>query len=184
MSILAMRRSLVAAVSTLVLLVACGDSDEAGSSSPVSADSILKFVPADTPYVFATTGNAPDDVIDKLTPQLDTTLSAYHQIIRAVAENAYAEARENDDDVEWFEQALPFIDELESLMSVDGLEDAGIDRDSQFAFYGTGLLPVMRITLSDSALMEDAIKRLEEKAEREMMISTIDGVFVSIRGRR
>lgn len=175
MSILSMRRALVAAVSTLVLLVACGDSDEAGSSSSVAADSILKFVPADTPYVFATTGDMPDDVMDKLTPQLDTTLSAYHQIIRAIAENAYAEARENDEDVEWFEQALPFIDELESLMSVDGLEDAGIDRDSQFAIYGAGLLPVMRIALSDSQLMEAAIKRLEEEAGQDMQTSMIDG---------
>ncbi len=175
MSILSMRRALVAAVSTLVLLVACGDSDEAGSSGAVSADSILKYIPADTPYVFATTGDAPDDVIDKLTPQLDATLSAYHQIIRAVAENAYAEAREQDENVAWFEQALPFIDELESLMSVDGFADAGIDRDSQFALYGTGLLPVIRISLSDSQLMETAIKRLEEKAEQDMLTSTIDG---------
>ncbi len=175
MSILSMRRSLVAAVSFVVLLVACGDSDEAGSSGSVSADSILVYVPADTPYVFATTGDAPDDVIDKLSPQIDATLSAYHQIIRAVAENAYAEARENDEDSDWFKQALPFIDELESLMSIEGFADAGIDRDSQFAFYGAGLLPVMRISLSDSQLMETAIKRLEEKAEQDMQTSTIDG---------
>ena len=175
MSILSMRRSLVAAVSFVVLLVACGDSDEAGSSGSVSADSILVYVPADTPYVFATTGDAPDDVIDKLSPQIDATLSAYHQIIRAVAENAYAEARENDEDADWFEQALPFIDELESLMSIEGFADAGIDRDSQFAFYGAGLLPVMRISLSDSQLMETAIKRLEEKAEQDMQTSVIDG---------
>lgn len=175
MSILSMRRTLVAAISTLVLLVACGDSDEAGSSGSVAADSILAFVPADTPYVFATTGDAPDDVIDKLRPQMDATLSAYHQIIRAIAENAYAEARENNEEVDWFEQALPFIDELESLMSTEGFADAGIDRDSQFAFYGAGLLPVMRISLSDSQLMETAIKRLEEKAEQDMLTSTIDG---------
>ncbi|MGI9205657.1 MAG: hypothetical protein ACR2Q3_16700 [Woeseiaceae bacterium] len=175
MSILSVRRTMVAAASILVLLVACGDSDEAGSSGSVSGDSILTFIPADTPYVFATTGDAPDDVIDKLTPQLDATLSAYHQIIRAVAENAYAKARENDENVDKFEQALPFIDELESLMSTEGFADAGIDRDSQYAFYGAGLLPVMRISLSDSQLMEAAIKRLEEKAEQEMLTSTIDG---------
>ena len=168
------RISFVAAFS-LVLLVACGDSDEADSPMSNSADSILQFVPADTPYVFATTGDAPDDVYDKLRPQIDATLSAYHKIIRAVAENAYAEARESDEDVAWLEQVLPFVDELESLLSVDGFSAAGIDRESQFAMYGNGLLPIVRITLSDGDLMETTIQRLEEKAEQEMMTATIDG---------
>lgn len=167
------RRALVAMGTLVLVLTACGDGDK---SEPISAtDSVLRFVPADTPYVFATTGQAPDALIDKMTPHMDATLGAYHGMIRAVAENAYAEAREEDKDLDMFEQFLPLLDELESLMSVDGFADAGIDRDSQFAIYGAGILPVMRVTLSDSELMEATMTRLEEKADKEMMTATVDG---------
>lgn len=173
MSISVLRLFLVVATSFLLVLVGCSDDDDATSSA--SAGGLLQYISADTPYVFATLETMPEDVADKLRPQLEATLSAYQQIIRAVAENAYAEARENDEDLEWFETVMPFVDELEDLMSVDGFAEAGIDRDSRFAFYGAGVLPVIRVTLSDEALMEATIKRLETKAGEDMKTATIDG---------
>ncbi|MDE0753488.1 MAG: hypothetical protein OSB26_02420, partial [Woeseiaceae bacterium] len=173
MSIFSLRVALVAAASCLFLLVACSDSDDAGN---IASDSeMLTYVPADTPYLFAALERAPDDLSDKLTPLMDTTLKMYRRVIRAIAETAYTEAQNQNENVDWFESLMPFLDEMDGLLSIEGLASAGIDEDSQFAFYGSGLLPVLRVTLSDGELMESTIQRLEEKAEQKMDTATIDG---------
>jgi len=173
MSIFSLRVALVAAASCLFLLVACSDSDDAGN---IASDSeMLTYVPADTPYLFAALERAPDDLSDKLTPLMDTTLKMYRRVIRAIAETAYTEAQDQNENVDWFESLMPFLDEMDGLLSIEGLASAGIDEDSQFAFYGSGLLPVLRVTLSDGELMESTIQRLEEKAEQKMDTATIDG---------
>lgn len=165
---------LVAATAFISLFAACGD--KAGDSAALTAaDGILKYIPADSPYVIATPGEFPEDVSDKLEPQLDAILVAYHQMLRAMAENAYAQAKAEGGDVEVIETMLPVINELESLMSVDGLREAGIDRESDFAFYGMGLLPVTRITLTDGRLFEAALDRLEASAGSNMKTAEIDG---------
>ena len=166
-------RFLPLVLAAFTLISACGDGDK---SAPIDAsDSILRHVPADTPYVFATTGDAPDALLDKLRPHIDTSLAAYQLILRSTIEADYTDARSGNQDVEWLENVRPLLDELDSLMSVDGLAAAGIDRNSQFAMYGAGLLPVIRVELSDSALMEAELGRLEEKAGYAMDTAELDG---------
>ena len=88
------RPALFAAVLSFALLGGCGDADQADTSGLNSAAGVMGFVPADTPYLVATPGDLPDELMDKLEPQVDTVLKAYHSIIRALVENSYAEARE------------------------------------------------------------------------------------------
>jgi len=176
MSILKYRVRMIGALLVFLFVSACGSSsDDKALSAAQSQDSVLRFVSADTPYVFAKTSSVPDDLMDKIVPQMEAALTAYHQIIRAVVEDAYAEARDKDEDVSTFEKWLPFIDDLDSLMSLDGLNQVGFDRDSEFALYGAGLLPVLRISLSDGALLEAEIARIEKEVGEEMDQSTIDG---------
>ena len=173
MSTSSLRVALIAATSFFFVLVACSDSDDAGVAA--SDSEILTYVSADTPYLFAGLDSTPDDLSEKLTPLIDTTLKMYRRVIRGVAEAAYEEALANDENTDWFEQLMPFLDEMDDLMSVEGFASAGIDEDSRFALYGAGLLPVLRVTLSDDELMEATIQRLEEKAEAKMETATIDG---------
>lgn len=167
--------AVLGAIFSIALLAGCGDSDEVTSSAFSSDDGVLMFVPADTPYLIATPGDLPDEVMDKLEPQLDEILKAYHSIIRAIIENAYAEARETDADLSNLEKVLPVVDELESLMSLEGLRQAGIERDADVAIYGVGLLPVLRLDLTDGSLLESALTRLEEQAGQKMAVAAIDG---------
>ena len=166
--------AVLGAIFSLALLTGCGDREEVTSSAFSSADGVLAFVPADTPYLVATPGDLPDDVLDKLEPQLDEILKAYHSIFRAIIENAYAEAREADADLSDLEKVLPVVDELESLMSLEGLRQAGIERNADVAVYGIGLLPVLRLELTDGSLLDSAITRLEEKAGQKMAVAAID----------
>ncbi len=176
-----LRLVLMSVLALTACLAACSDSSDKGTSSSVfvSEDGILKYIPADTPYLFATPGDLPEDVIDILEPQIDAMLKAYHKLMLAFVD-AQASVTTDDDGeassaVENMEEFMPIIDELGSLMSIDGLREAGFDRESDVAIYGMGLLPVFRVTLTDGGLFEAALTRLEEKAEAEFSVSEIDG---------
>lgn len=175
MQISNLRPALLGTFISVLLIAACGDSDEVTTSALESEEGLLRFVPADTPYLFATPGDMPDELMDKLEPQIDTVLKGYHSILRAMVENAYANAREEDSDLSSYEKVLPVIDELKNLMSVEGMRQAGVPRNADVAIYGTGVLPVFRLSLSDGALLEAAIARLEVQAKQEMSVATISG---------
>jgi len=150
------------------------DSGESADSALSSSAGILKYVPADTPYVLAMPAALPDDVLDKMEPQTDMMLQMYPDllegILRSAIETREADGLESDE----LEFAMPLLEELDSLLSIEGLRAAGIDRDSRIAMYGAGVLPVIRITLSDGNLMEAAIVKLEESAATKMSVATID----------
>ncbi|MDJ0701610.1 MAG: hypothetical protein QNJ07_17320, partial [Woeseiaceae bacterium] len=168
------RFGLLAVTAALVLsLSACGkDKEEAAKA--VEAD-ILAFIPADTPYVFVTLESAPDELADKIEPHVDTMLDAYKIIIRDALSSASAEIEEGSEEMAVFEKAQPAIEEFMTILSVDGLKSIGIDRESRFALYGNGLLPVMRISLTDPKLLDAAIARIEEKAGESMAVGEVGG---------
>ena len=60
-------------------LVACDKADDSagGSSMRISDDSILQYVPADSPYVFASVEPLPDEILDKLEPKFDRIFKSY-----------------------------------------------------------------------------------------------------------
>lgn len=154
-------------------LTACSKDPEDSPGGLASSSGLLKYVPADTPYLIAMTTALPDDVLDKFEAQADATLRLYPALVKGVI-TSLIEKEEEGTDVEALQQALPFVDELDSLMSVDGLKSAGIDRDSMFVAYGAGLLPVIRVTLRDGGLMEDTLSRLEKSADKKMSVATVD----------
>ncbi len=161
-----------------LLLTGCDREDkEEKARAELLAESadVLKYIPADSPYVFASLAPLPDDVMDHLEPKLDRVLVSYQAVIREVV--AAKQAREVGDEMsaEEAEQVQAFVDELTNLLSMDGLRNAGIERDSLGAFYGNGLLPVMRLELSDASKFESTLARLEEQAGSTMPTAEIEG---------
>lgn len=157
-------------------LAACSDSSQgnSGSSAQSFENGILQYVAADTPYLFATPGDLPEDVFKKLEPQLNNVLHLYHELMLAFMDSAEEQSATDEGDPENIENLSAILDELGTLMSIKGLGDAGINYESDFAIYGVGLLPVLRLSLSDGDLFEAALVRLEEKAEAEMSVASID----------
>jgi len=137
-------------------------------------DSLLRFVPADSPYVLANPVPLPDEVLDQLEPRIDQLIRVYAQVIRAVVDDQRAQLL-LDDDVDEDEVAKidAMTNEVASLMTLDGLRGAGIGRRSTSVLYGEGLLPVLRMTLTDGTLMEQAISRIEKAAGSKMSVSKI-----------
>ena len=122
----------------------------AGCAAPKESPSLLQYVPADTPYVVASTQPIPDSLADKLEPTIDEVLEAYQRIIRHAMAEELVELSAQEDGAEKAEKLQALVDEVLSLMSIEGIRGAGIERDSAFAFYGNGLLPVIRFELTDS----------------------------------
>ena len=136
---------------------------------------ILQYIPADTPYVMAFTKPFPDELMDKFEPSMDKMLSAYQRMIRYRLSEHLIELSAQEDGAEKAEQLQRFMDEMLSLLSVKGLRDAGIGRDSLFAIYGDGILPVLRIGVSDIDKFEATIARLESQAGEKFVDGELAG---------
>ena len=170
------KSNLVWLMIVMLSLSACSKEPEETSESTAltSSDGLLKYVPADTPYLLAMPAAMPDDVLDKLEPQADVTLQMYPVLIKGILTSVIATKEEEGENIDDLQEAMPFVDELGSLLSIEGLRAAGIDRDSRFVMYGAGVLPVIRTTLSDGRLLEAAVARLEESVAKKMSVATID----------
>lgn len=146
----------------------------AHAASRNSSD-VLRYIPADTPFVLASVEPLPETLAEKFEPTINRTLLAYQRVIRYSLDEELAELSEEEEgDLEGL-KLRALVDELLSLMSLERIRGAGVQRDSAFAFYGNGLLPVFRVELSDAKLFESAIERLEDKAGKKLSVATVSG---------
>jgi hypothetical protein len=166
---------IIATLAGVLTLAACDRSkeEEASVSALASTQSMLRYVPADSLYVIANVEPLPDALLDKLEPKLDQVLSSYRVLLQHVAVMAAAEAGEDAADSPEVSQLTAIADELSALMSLDGLRSAGFSRDSTAVMYGNGLLPVIRISVTDGGLFDAALSRIEETAGEKMSVATI-----------
>lgn len=156
-------------------VLACTDSSDQTASAPAPNPGLLKYVPADTPYIFAMLEPLPEEVADKLEPKIDAMLKSYQRVIRTIVQTSAEKSAESKDDEGLPEEALAALEEFAGLLTIEGLRSAGIDRNSTMVLYGVGLLPVLRMTLSDGSLLDAAMARIEAKAKDSMSVATIDG---------
>lgn len=152
----------------VVLVAGCAKKEE-------SPPGLLQYVPADTPYVIASTEPIPDSLADKLEPTIDDVLEAYQRIIRHAMAEELVELSAKEGGADKAEKLQALVDEVLTLMSIDGIRAAGIERDAGFVFYGNGLLPVARLELSDAAAFDAAIERIESKAENQLSVGDLEG---------
>ncbi len=139
------------------------------------AKDLLQYIPVDTPYVFATMEQLPDDLQDRFELAVDQSLSAYKDILAHAIDKAVAEAEADEDGEQEAAQLKAFMAELRSLMSVAALREAGFGRGSLMALYGDGLLPVLRLALTDADAFDATLGRLESEAAHKMDVGEVKG---------
>ncbi|MDX2412373.1 MAG: hypothetical protein QNK16_08970 [Woeseiaceae bacterium] len=156
------------------LFAACSKSDDTGDTTILSSDdTILRYVAADTPYIFAAIEPLPDDVLDKIEPHVDQMMESYQVILKAAISEKQKEMSEEERNSDEVHKLSAVVEEMTSLLSIEGLRGAGFSRESTGAFYGNGLLPVIRWELSDGALFEAALSRIEDKAGQKLPVAEI-----------
>lgn len=135
-----------------------------------SDDSLLRHVPADTPYLLAKVGAPPDELADRLETSFDATLAAYRQtMLDAAAAAADGEGGAADG------PPAAALTAMAELMSLDAMHEAGLTRDSTMVLYGAGLLPVLRLTLSEGHGFEAALERIMAAHGVELTAAAIEG---------
>jgi len=164
-------------LASAVLLVGCDKSEDEAVDTGVlsSSDSVLQYVPADTPYVFVNVEPLPDDLMDNLEPKIDRLLQSYQTILHEVIAVKQQKLPEEERNSEELQNLNAFIDELMTLLSIEGMREAGIGRDATGVLYGNSLLPVVRLQLTDGALFDSTLTRLEEQAGQALAVAEIDG---------
>ncbi|MGB5347943.1 MAG: hypothetical protein WBN23_17390 [Woeseia sp.] len=157
----------IVVIGLLSLLAACSKDASDGAFS--GADSPLRYVDADTPYLFASLKPMPDEVYDKIEPRMDKLLKSYQDIIRLSLQQGLAAADESaGGSQQKQERVAAVIQRLVGMFSAEGMSEAGFDRNSKILFYGTGLLPVLRVSLSDVDAFEKMLQEVEAEAGGEM----------------
>ncbi|MDJ0794026.1 MAG: hypothetical protein QNI98_07255 [Woeseiaceae bacterium] len=156
----------------VIAILALGLSATADAAKRKAKD-VLQYIPADTPYVFAFTKPFPDKLMDKFDPMIDQTLGAYRKIINYELSKELVEMSADENAAEEAMKLQDTMEEFLSLFSVQGLRDAGVGRGSLMAIYGDGVLPVLRIALTDSDAFDAALDRIESKAGETMPTGTI-----------
>ena len=147
----------------------------AAKSALTDTSGILKYVPDDTPYVFATGDALPDDLLDFMEPQIDEVLKAYQVFFREIFRGAMTK-NSADMSIEDIQKYSVIVDELANLLSIEGIRNAGIERHAAMVVFGNGLLPVIRFELADPKKIEAVIKRLEKSAGDGMKTGEVDGM--------
>jgi hypothetical protein len=164
---LAKRASFVCAIAILSI-------SGANAASGNSVD-LLKYIPADTPYVIASTEPLPTKLADKLEPTVDEILQSYQGILRHLMSEQMTKLSEDEGGEEKAEKLQGVAEEFLNLMSLEGVRGAGIERNSAFALYGNGLLPVLRFELSKTELFDATVERIEEKAGESLLTGEAKG---------
>lgn len=163
------------AIASLLLLVACSDRTSTPDAAIAGAE-LLRYVPADTPYILATLEPLPEDVYDKMAGGMDDMLAAYQVVLREAMRDAMTGAGEGGEIDPDAARVAALIERLAGMMSVEGMREAGIERDASFAVYGAGLTPVVRLELADAAAFEAAIAGFETEAGEKLPTATLDGL--------
>ena len=140
-----------------------------------SSDSVLRFVPADTPYVFVNPEPIDEALVRKMTGESALLSKGYEIAVRDGLMRAADEHPEGSEERAHAERVANVMTEVLALFTLDGMREAGFDTNESMALYGHGLLPVLRIRLIDADAFEAAISDIESKAGHRLDTGELDG---------
>ena len=153
-------RLLAIGTASLLLLAACSKNENAVEVALEKTDNTLvDYVPADTPYLAGNLKPPPDEVIEvflqRIQPVLESVQNELGKARQAMAERTVAN---HGDDSARLVHAI--LQELDGKLSRQGMESLGFDLSSNKVVYGMGIFPVMRMGLSDAGVLRATIQRV------------------------
>lgn len=203
-----MRKAVMVAI--VVLLLAGGflwwrsggpDGMSGGANAVIQANDPLRFVPEDSPYVFANLAPLPEAVLKFSLAQIDPQIPHWRRQIAMVLE-AWDAAQtppppepvdggepdietETDPHAEAIRALSPSLAawlravDAELAQAPTGAELSerfGFGASSLVAAYGVGLIPVLRVTLEDPSAWSASMERMQANAGQTLEPLAMDGV--------
>jgi hypothetical protein len=132
----------------------------AGCGRKVDETAPLAFVPADTPYVFANTEPVPDAAVANWRAQMQ---GAWPLLVETM-DHALAELSAKPESAGAAKVLAAILDEVRDRNTPEQWQQVGFESKAHAAIYGVGLLPVMRMELSDPDAFRAMLTRIEQKA--------------------
>ena len=117
---------------------------------PVQSTAFADLVPANSPFVLVNMGPLPDGALDFFEPFVAPFLEAVYEGIH----------RQES------EEAQRVLDFMGPSLDADDLRRAGFDPNPRVLFYAFGPAPVIRISLSDPAMVEASLERARKPDAR------------------
>jgi hypothetical protein len=170
-------RRLAPALLAGLLMVGCSDDDETAQGAAPSAgsdksSSLLAHVPDATPYVAANTHRMSDEMMDQMWKMSEPAFAQMDKMIEKAIVEINAKTEKNDKD----RLGEAIVTELQGHMSRAGLAELGLEPTGNFAFYGLGMLPVLRAEVVDAAKLQATVDRIEQKAGQSFPKQSFGGV--------
>ena len=166
-------RTLALIAGVALLFTACNrESDEATVAIKANTNPLLAYVPADTAYVFAALEPSPKEIVDAYLVRFQPVLDVMSEQIKQFQAD-YAAGEFEGDEMARFGSAV--LDELGGELNSENLEKLGITMQAHHAFYAMGVFPVIRVGLSDSQALRDAIGRIEVNMGFDMPEKNLNG---------
>ena len=134
-------------------------------SKPPAGDSPLAYVPADTPYVYANLQAVPAATVE----QLSRPIQDYWPTLFDLYESILNDAKTIDEPSRKISTAL--LEEIKTHNTWDKLRQIGLKPDARVAFYGVGLVPVLRMELGDAAAFKAEVARVEQNAGTKLPLA-------------
>jgi len=135
-------------------------------SKPPAADSPLAYVPADTPYVYGNLEAVPAATVE----QLSKPIQDYWPTLFDLYETILKDAKPAIDDTSR-KIATALLEEIKTHNTWDKLRQIGLKPDARVAFYGVGLVPVLRMELGDPAAFKAEVARVEGNAGAKLPVA-------------
>jgi hypothetical protein len=141
-------------------------------SKPAVNGPPLAFVPADTPFVIASTESMPDATRAIWARQMQsvwpTVIGMYENMVTNLPEDGNSDIAASKRVV----QAI--IDEVRDRDTPEKWAEVGFSMGARSAFYGVGMVPVVRMELGSSDKFRAMIARIEKNAGASLGTSKVD----------
>jgi hypothetical protein len=173
-------RAILVLITILFALTGCGRDAETPATGVAPAilssdDSVLRFIPADSPYVLVNPEPIDDSLLRKMTGDAFRFSPGYESAMREALEHEADEYPEGSEEREQAERAADVMAKMLRLLSLEGMREAGFDINGSVAMYGHGLLPVVRAELIDGDAFEAAVESIERDAGHALDAGELDG---------
>ncbi|MFK8052841.1 MAG: hypothetical protein AB8F65_07680 [Woeseiaceae bacterium] len=159
-----------ALLAATLLAVGCGKKDSPADVADAPGTDLLAYVPADTPYVFASLSPMPKDYLKKMEPFQQQA----GEMMTAMMEGVTASTGDNPD--ENSQAIVEFVSFIYEFIQPERMKEFGLDLNSTSAIYGHGVLPVLRSTLADADKFMPRLKELAKEREFELVAGKAGGI--------
>jgi hypothetical protein len=143
----------------LIGLSACSETDE--STRAVAKFKLLEMVPADTPYVAASSRELPAALSERMLRAAAMRDDGDSLLLALEADDSPPDSARR----QLLKLAHAFNVELENKLTPEGLASLGFPLNGRSLVYGLGILPVSWIETTDPQKVAAFLDRVEERAE-------------------